>query len=69
VNGQASSLVTIPFGPGIYSFWANYSGDANNLPSQTSATVQQVLTGSTNASYYAQTGGLSHQGIITINLQ
>ena len=69
VNGKASVIVTGAFSPGIYAFWANYSGDTNNLPSQTTTTVQQVLTGTTYASYYAQTGGLSHQGTITINLQ
>jgi uncharacterized membrane protein YfcA len=69
VNGQASAMVTVPSGPGIYPFWANYSGDVNNLASQSTATVQQVITGSTSANYVAQTGGLSHQGTITINLQ
>ena len=69
VNGQASAMVTVPSGPGIYPFWANYSGDVNNLASQSTATVQQVISGSTSASYAAQTGGLSHQSTITINLQ
>jgi hypothetical protein len=69
VNGKASAVVTVPFGPGIYPFWANYSGDANNQASQSTPTVEQVITGSTNGTFYAQTAGLSHQGNITINLQ
>jgi hypothetical protein len=69
VNGKASAVVTVPFGPGIYPFWANYSGDANNQASQSTTTVQQVITGSRNGTFYAQTAGLSHQGNITINLQ
>jgi len=69
VNGKASAVVTVPFGAGIYPFWANYSGDANNQASQSTTTVQQVITGSTNATLYAQTAGLSHRGNITINLQ
>jgi hypothetical protein len=69
VNGKASALVTTYHSPGTYPFWANYSGDTNNLPSQTSTSVGQVFTGTVPANYVGQTGGLSHQGTITINLQ
>ena len=72
VNGVASATVTIPptfSGPGTYEFWAQYTGDPNNLPSQTTTSVQEVLAGTSIASYMGQTGGLSHQAQITINLQ
>jgi subtilase family serine protease len=69
VNGKASALVTTYYSPGTYPFWANYSGDTNNLPSQTSTSVEQVFTGTVPANYVGQTGGLGHQGTITINLQ
>jgi hypothetical protein len=72
VNGTASATVTIPptySGPGTYEFWAQYIGDPNNLPSQTTTSVEEVLTGTAVVSYVGQTGGLSHQARITINLQ
>jgi Bacterial Ig-like domain (group 3) len=72
VNGTASAVVTMPptySGPGTYEFWAQYTGDTNNLPSQTTTNVEEVLTGTTSANYLGQTGGLSNQGTITIILQ
>jgi len=70
VNGLASfTMQNNYFSPGTYQFWANYSGDANNLPSQTTTGVQEVFTGKTVATYTGQTGGLTHQGEITITLQ
>ena len=69
VNGTASAVVMNPFGPGTYEYWAQYTGDLNNLPSQTTTSVQEVLTGTTTAVYTGQTGGLTHQAQITINLQ
>lgn len=69
VNGKASVTVTNPFGPGTYEYWAQYTGDPNNLASQTTTSVQEVLTGPATIPYVAQTGGLSHQATITVNLQ
>jgi hypothetical protein len=72
LNGAASAIVTIPptySGPGTYEFWAQYTGDPNNLPSLTTTSVEEVLTGTAFANYLGQTGGLSHEGRITINLQ
>ena len=69
VNGQASAVVMNPFGPGTYEYWAQYTGDPNNLASQTTTSVQEVLTGTTTAVYAGQTGGLTHQAQITVNLQ
>jgi hypothetical protein len=69
VNGKASVTVTNYYSPGTYAFSAQYSGDSNNLSSQTTTNVQQVFTGQTLATYVGQTGTLSHQGNITINLQ
>jgi hypothetical protein len=69
VNGKASYTVTSYYAPGTYSFWAQYSGDTNNLSTQTAGTIQEVFTGTTLATFVGQTGGLSHQGRVTINLQ
>ncbi|HVH70600.1 MAG TPA: Ig-like domain repeat protein [Candidatus Dormibacteraeota bacterium] len=69
VNGKASAVVTNPFGAGTYEYWAQYTGDPNHLPSQTTTSVEEVLTGTTTAVYVGHTGGLSHQAQITINLQ
>jgi subtilase family serine protease len=70
VNGVGSVVVTnFPPGPGVYEFWAQYSGDANNLPSQTTASVQEALTGTAYGNYMGQTGGLTHTARLTINLQ
>jgi hypothetical protein len=69
VNGTASFAVTNIAGPGTFEFWAQFTGDANNLPSQTTASVEEAVTGTTVALYAGQTGGLSHQGRLTINLQ
>ena len=69
VGGKASYTVTNYYAPGIYAFWAQYTGDVNNLSSQSTTSLQQAVTGTTMATYVGQTGGLSHQGSITINLQ
>jgi hypothetical protein len=69
VNGKASALVATYYSPGAYPFWARYNGDTINLPSQTTTGVEQVFTGTATANYVGQTGGLSRQGTITINLQ
>jgi hypothetical protein len=69
VNGKASYTVTNYYAPGTYSFWAQYSGDTNNLSTQTAGSIQEVFIGTTVATFVGQTGGLSHQGRVTINLQ
>jgi len=72
VNGVATVTLTgfSNFtGAGTYEFWAQYTGDSNNLPLQTTTGVEEVLTGTTTALYVGQTGGLIHQAQITVNLQ
>jgi len=67
---DVSLTVTSYYAPGTYySLWAQYSGDTNNLSTQTAGTIQEVFTGTTLATFVGQTGGLSHQGRVTINLQ
>jgi hypothetical protein len=69
VSGSASltlSPVIIP--PGIYSLTAQYSGDANNLASN-SAGISQAVTGTTIMQVNAQTGTLFHSANVTVTLQ
>lgn len=69
VNGKASTTVQVFSSPGTYSYWAQYLGDSHNSPSQSSAALFEVVTGSTQINFTGQTGGLVHQGSVQINLQ
>lgn len=69
VSGKATTTVMLGPGPGTYPFWAQYLGDVHNLSSQSTSNLQEVITGTTQINYTAQTGGLTHQGAIQINLQ
>jgi hypothetical protein len=68
INGQATATA-VGFQPGTYAFWANYSGDTNNQPSQTTVAVQQVFTGTAVVTYLGQTSTLGRSGTITVTLQ
>jgi len=74
VNGVASYTVNVGSGAlqfpvGTYSITAQYSGDSNNLPSQTTTGVNEVFTGATLLTVRGQTGSLSHDTNISVTLQ
>jgi hypothetical protein len=74
VNGVASYTANVgqgslQFPVGTYAITALYSGDANNLPSQDTAGVNEVFTGTTQLTIAGQTGSLSHQTNVTVTLQ
>lgn len=54
---------------GIHTVTAQYSGDANNLSSQTKGSLNIAVTGQTGVSVQASTGGLSHTIAVNFNLQ
>jgi hypothetical protein len=74
VNGVASYTVNVgsgglQFPVGTYSITAQYNGDSNNLPSQTTTGVNEVFTGATLLTVRGQTGSLSHDTNISVTLQ
>ena len=69
VNGKATVTISFFNSAGTYPFWAQYLGDSRNKPSQSTAALQEVITGQTQIFYNGQTGGLNHQGTLQINLQ
>jgi trimeric autotransporter adhesin len=69
VNGQASTIITNNYPPGIYPFTAAYSGDSNNLSSQTGSAINEAFTGLTQVQVMGQTGQIMHQILIQVNLQ
>jgi hypothetical protein len=57
-------------GSGIAPPIAVVNGKASyTVTSYYAGTIQEVFTGTTLATFVGQTGGLSHQGRVTINLQ
>jgi hypothetical protein len=54
---------------GIHSVTAQYSGDSNNLGSQTQGSLNIAVTGQTGVSVGANTGSLSHTIAINFNLE
>jgi subtilase family serine protease len=72
-NGVATYTVTagatVPSSVGTYSFTAQYSGDANNQPSQTATGVNEVLTGTTSMIIEGDMGTLSHVTGLYITLK
>ncbi|HXY24792.1 MAG TPA: Ig-like domain repeat protein [Candidatus Acidoferrum sp.] len=54
---------------GIHTVSAQYSGDENNLGSQTKGSLNIAVTGQTGVTIQANTGGLSHMVAINFNLQ
>jgi hypothetical protein len=56
------------FEVGIHNFNAQYSGDANNLGSQSSA-ISEVFTGPRILHVQGSTGNLTRETPLTINLQ
>ncbi len=69
VNGQVTWAVPPAFGVGTVGCTAQYSGDANNLPSQTPAPFNIVFTGTTQFEIQGNTGGLTHGSSVIVNLQ
>jgi hypothetical protein len=68
VNGVAQFQLT-GLSVGIHTVTAQYSGDANNLSSQTKGSLNIAVTGQTGVSVQANTGGLSHIIGVNFNLQ
>jgi isocitrate/isopropylmalate dehydrogenase len=66
-DGVGPEIVAEPIK--VYSFFARYNRDANNFTSQSTTNLQEVYTGTAVATYVGQTGQLTRQGSITINLQ
>jgi len=68
VNGTA----TVPLGglyPGTHVITAQYSGDANNLPSRTNGSINQVITGNTQVYVQGTTSTLSHTMSVSVTIQ
>jgi subtilase family serine protease len=68
-NGQAQTGTGYINDVGLYQITASYSGDGQNLPSQTSSTLTQVVTGSWNGTFQANTGGDVHSLQVLFGLQ
>lgn len=74
VNGVASYTVNagqgeLQFSVGTYPITAQYSGDANNEPSQTLTGVNEVFTGTTLITFRGQTSTLSQESNLSVTLQ
>jgi subtilase family serine protease len=74
VNGVASYTVNVgpgaqQFPVGTYPITAQYSGDANNLASQTATGVNEVFTGTMLVTIIGQTGTISHPSNVVVTLQ
>ena len=74
VNGTASYTVNVgpgglQFPVGTYSVTAQYSGDSNNLSSQTTTGANEVFTGTTSVTVIGNTASLSHETNIAVTLQ
>jgi Bacterial Ig-like domain (group 3) len=74
LNGVASYTVNVgqgslQFPVGTFNITAQYSGDANNQPSQSVTGVNEVFTGTTLITIRGQTGSLSHEANVAITLQ
>ena len=68
VNGTA----VIPIGflsVGTHVITAQYTGDANNLPSSASGPLNQVITGTTQMYLNGSTSVLTHQMPINVTIQ
>jgi len=69
VNGQVTWAVPAAFKVGTVGCTAQYSGDAMNLPSQTSTPFDIVFTGPVIFSIQGSTGNLTHTMNVTLTLQ
>jgi len=68
VSGVAQFQLTgLPVG--VHTVTAQYSGDANNLSSQTKGSLNIAVTGQTGVSVQANTGGLFHTIGVNFTLQ
>jgi len=67
VNGTATAEVALPF-PGTHEIYAQYSGDANNRLSKSSA-IDVVATGSAKVRIQGRTGPVSHDSSVYVTVQ
>jgi hypothetical protein len=68
INGTAPiQLIGLPVGTHVIT--AQYSGDANNLPSQTNGSISEVITGTVTISLQASTGTLVHNTSLPVTIQ
>ena len=68
VNGVATVQVTEVL-IGTHMFSAQYNGDANNQPSQTSGSINQVITGTGQLSLNGTGLGYSHSSTMSLTIQ
>jgi hypothetical protein len=69
ISGQAAYTALAPGLPGTVSYTAQYSGDTNNLPSETASPLLQYYTGSVSGTILGQTDSNQHGTQLTINVQ
>jgi hypothetical protein len=67
-NGTAT-LQAIGLSIGTHVITASYSGDTNNLPSKTSGSLNQVITGDAPLLIFGTTGGLTNQTAVLVTIQ
>jgi hypothetical protein len=68
VNGVATAQATL-FLVGTHTITAQYSGDLNNQPSQTTGSINQVITGTGQVSIFAAGKGFSHISTLNVTIQ
>jgi hypothetical protein len=69
VNGVATFSSSQSFPVGMFSFTAQYSGDTNNLSSQSATAASMAFTGSMSVAVIGQTGTLQRFANINVTLQ
>ncbi len=67
VNGTATAQVALS-SPGVHQIYAEYTGDANNQPSRSSA-IAIVATGSARAQIQGATGPVIHETSVDVTIQ
>ena len=67
VNGTATAQIALST-PGTHEIYAQYSGDARNLASQ-SSTIDVAATGSAHVQIQGTTGPISHSSSVVVTIQ
>lgn len=67
VNGTATAQIALAT-PGTHEIYAQYSGDARNLASQ-SSTIDVAATGSAHVQIQGTTGPISHSSSVVVTIQ